>query len=135
MNEALEATSIETTAIESGGLDESESTGTVTTTPIPAPGSSVRVEINGMLVAVFNVEGRLYGLEAQCGHRKGPLDQGTISGTAVKCPWHGAQFELESGEVVGGNFFVRRATRPVRTFRVWSAQGLIAIAERAVAAK
>jgi nitrite reductase/ring-hydroxylating ferredoxin subunit len=135
MTEALEALSTEITAIENGRSDESESTGNVTTTPIPAPGSSVRVEVDGMLVAVFNVEGRLYGLEAQCGHRKGPLDQGTISGTAVKCPWHGAQFELESGEVVGGNFFVRRSTRPVRTFRVWSAQGRIAIAERAVAAR
>jgi nitrite reductase/ring-hydroxylating ferredoxin subunit len=135
MNEALEATSIETLAIDNGGIAEPESTGTVTSTPIPAPGSSVRLAVNGMLVAVFNVEGRLYGLEAQCGHRKGPLDQGTIRGTAVKCPWHGAQFELESGEVVGGNFFVRRATRPVRSFRVWSAHGLIAIAERAVAAK
>jgi nitrite reductase/ring-hydroxylating ferredoxin subunit len=134
MTEALEASSIEITATEKGRWDESECTETVTTTPIPAPGSSVRLTVNGMLVAVFNVEGRLYGLEAQCGHRQGPLDQGTISGTAVKCPWHGAQFELESGEVVGGNFFIRRATRPVRTFRVRSAQGLIAIAERAVAA-
>jgi nitrite reductase/ring-hydroxylating ferredoxin subunit len=135
MTEALEASSVEITSIENGGLAETESAGTVTSTPIPAPGSSVRVAVNGMLVAVFNVEGRLYGLEAQCGHRKGPLDQGTITGTAVKCPWHGAQFELESGEVVGGNFFVRRATRPVRAFRVWSACGLIAITERAVAAK
>jgi nitrite reductase/ring-hydroxylating ferredoxin subunit len=135
MTEALEASSIEIAAIENGRLAESESTATVTTTPIPAPGSSVRVAVNGTLVAVFNVEGRLYGLEAQCGHRQGPLDQGTINGTTVKCPWHGAQFELESGEVVGGNFFIRRATRPVRSFRVWSAHGLVAIAERAVAAK
>jgi nitrite reductase/ring-hydroxylating ferredoxin subunit len=129
---AMEASRSEPPANEDGRFGESASTETVTATPIPAPGASVRVAVNGSVVAVFNVEGRLYGLEAECGHRKGPLDQGTISGTAVKCPWHGAQFDLGSGEVVGGNFFVRRATRPVRSFGVRSVRGYVAIAERAV---
>jgi len=117
---------------ENGSFGESASTETVTTTPIPGPGGSVRVAVGGTIVAVFNVGGRLYGLAALCGHRKGPLDQGTISGTAVKCPWHGAQFDLDSGEVVGGNFFVRRATRPVRSFRIRSVGGYIAIEETAL---
>jgi nitrite reductase/ring-hydroxylating ferredoxin subunit len=119
---------------ENESFGESATTETVTTTPIPAPGASVRVAAGESVVAVFNVGGRLYGLEARCGHREGPLDEGTISGTAVKCPWHGAQFDLESGEVVGGNFFVRRATRPVRSFRIRSVGGYIAIGERAVVA-
>jgi nitrite reductase/ring-hydroxylating ferredoxin subunit len=128
----METSGSETPTSENGSFGESASTEAVTTTPIPAPGASVRVAINGSVVAVFNVEGRLFGLEAQCGHRNGPLDQGAISGTAIKCPWHGAQFDLESGAVVGGNFFVRRATHPVRSFRVRAAGGYIAIAERAV---
>ena len=133
MTETMEAARAETTTIDGERLDESKITETVTTTPIPAPGSSVRVAAQGTEVAVFNVEGRLYGLETRCSHREGPLDQGTISGATVKCPWHGAQFDLESGAVVGGNFFVRRATRPLRAFRVRSADGYVAIAERGVA--
>jgi 3-phenylpropionate/trans-cinnamate dioxygenase ferredoxin component len=133
MTETMEALRAETATIEGGRLDESETAETVTTTPIPAPGSSVRVAAKGTEVAVFNVEGRLYGLEARCSHREGPLDQGTISDAVVKCPWHGAQFDLESGAVVGGNFFVRRASRPLRAFRVRSAEGYVAIAERGVA--
>jgi len=133
MTETMEALGAETTAIEGGRLDEFPTSETVTTVPIPAPGSSVRVAANGTEVAVFNVGDRLYGLEARCSHREGPLDRGTISEGAVKCPWHGAQFDLESGAVVGGNFFVRRATRPLRAFRVRSAEGYVAIAERGVA--
>jgi nitrite reductase/ring-hydroxylating ferredoxin subunit len=132
VTEAIEASRSETPTNEDGGLDGSASAETVTTTRIPAPGTSVRVAVNGSVVAVFNARGRLYGLEAECGHRKGPLDQGTVSETAVKCPWHGVQFDLESGAVVGGNFFVRRATRPVRSFQVRSVQGYVAITERAV---
>jgi nitrite reductase/ring-hydroxylating ferredoxin subunit len=130
----MEATGSETRTIENESFGESAGTETVTTTLAPAPGASARVTVHGSVVAVFNVQGRLYGLEAECSHRRGPLDQGMVSGAAVRCPWHGAQFDLESGAVVGGNFFVRRATRPVRSFLVRSVRGYIAIAERAVVA-
>jgi nitrite reductase/ring-hydroxylating ferredoxin subunit len=132
MTAAMEASRSETSTSENGRFGDTASTETVTTTPIPASGASVRVTLNGSVVAVFNVAGRLYGLEALCGHRNGPLDQGTISGTAVVCPWHGARFYLESGAVVGGNFFIRRVTRPVRSFRVRSVRGCVAITERVV---
>ena len=103
---------------------------TVTEVPVPAPGGSVRVSFHGISVAVFNSGGKLYALEAECGHRKGPLDQGRVVGGAVVCPWHGARFNLESGEVDGGNFFVRRSSRPVRTFVVQAVEGRIALGER-----
>jgi nitrite reductase/ring-hydroxylating ferredoxin subunit len=96
----------------------------------PNPGQSVRVPFGDTFVAVFNSGGALYGVEASCGHRKGPLDQGTVVGAAVACPWHGAKFDLRTGEVVGGNFFIRRSTRPIRTFRVRVEAGQLALSER-----
>ncbi len=102
----------------------------VTEVPVPAPGGSVRVSFHGISVAVFNSGGKLYALEAECGHRKGPLDQGRVVGGAVVCPWHGVRFNLESGEVDGGNFFVRRSSRPVRAFVVQAIEGRIALRER-----
>lgn len=81
------------------------------------------------VVAVFNSAGRLFALEAECGHRKGPLDRGTVSDGAVACPWHGVRFDLESGEVIGGNFLVRRLTKSVRAFRVRAVDGRIALME------
>ena len=102
----------------------------VTEAPVPAPGGSVRVAFHGISVAVFNSGGKLYALDAECGHRKGPLDQGRVVGGAVVCPWHGVSFKLESGEVDGGNFFVRRSSRSVRTFVVQAVEGRIALGER-----
>jgi nitrite reductase/ring-hydroxylating ferredoxin subunit len=102
----------------------------ITQVPVPRPGGSARLPFRGTMVAVFNSEGRLYALEAECGHRKGPLEQGTILEGAVACPWHGARFDLDTGEVVGGNFFVRRSTRSIRTFQVRGIEGRIGLSER-----
>jgi nitrite reductase/ring-hydroxylating ferredoxin subunit len=79
----------------------------------PSPGESVRVDVKGVAVAVFNVEGALCAIEARCTHRGGPLEKGPVTGTVVTCPWHGSQFDLKSGEVVRGP-----ATVPERSFPV-----------------
>jgi nitrite reductase/ring-hydroxylating ferredoxin subunit len=100
----------------------------------PEPGHSVRVQFNDTSVAVFNSGGKLFALEAKCGHRDGPLDQGTVSDGAVRCPWHGAKFDLKTGEVVGGNFFIRRATKPVRSFQAREVGGLLVLSERQTSA-
>jgi nitrite reductase/ring-hydroxylating ferredoxin subunit len=85
--------------------------------PPPQPGTAVRVKVDGIDVAVFNVGGLLFGIEARCTHVGGPLDRGPVSGTDVTCPWHGSQFDLRTGAVVRGP-----ASRPVRAYRV-SADG------------
>jgi len=78
----------------------------------PAPGEAVRVDVKGVPVAVFNVGGELRAIEARCTHRGGPLERGPVSGRTVTCPWHGSQFDLDSGQVVRGP-----AVAPVKTFR------------------
>jgi nitrite reductase/ring-hydroxylating ferredoxin subunit len=90
----------------------------LTDTLVPPPGESTRVLVEGKAVAVFNVGGRLYGLASECGHRGAPLEQGSVKDGVVSCKKHGAQFRMDSGTVVGGNIFVRRSTRPVRTYTV-----------------
>jgi nitrite reductase/ring-hydroxylating ferredoxin subunit len=90
----------------------------LTDTLVPPPGESTRVVVEGKAVAVFNVGGRLYGLASECGHRGAPLEQGSVKDGVVSCKKHGAQFRMDSGTVVGGNIFVRRSTRPVRTYTV-----------------
>jgi nitrite reductase/ring-hydroxylating ferredoxin subunit len=79
----------------------------------PPPGKAVRVTVENIAVAVFNVGGVLYGVDAKCTHVGGPLDQGPVSETTVTCPWHGSQFDLKTGVVVRGP-----AGRPVKSYRV-----------------
>ncbi|MFZ0890949.1 MAG: Rieske 2Fe-2S domain-containing protein [Thermoplasmata archaeon] len=87
----------------------------------PEAGKAIRVHVDGVDVAVFNVGGMLCGVDAKCTHVGGPLDKGPVAGTIVTCPWHGSEFDLTSGAVVRGP-----AARPVKTHRVQvEADGLV----------
>lgn len=77
----------------------------------PPPGEPIRVDVDGISVAVYNHDGHLYALESRCTHQGGPLDEGEVSGASVTCPWHGSVFALATGQVEQGP-----ATRPVRAF-------------------
>lgn len=41
-------------------------------------------------------------LEARCSHRGGPLDEGSVADGCIECPWHGARFDLATGQVRRG---------------------------------
>jgi nitrite reductase/ring-hydroxylating ferredoxin subunit len=79
----------------------------------PESGNAVRVMADGTAVAVFNVGGVLFGVDAKCTHVGGPIDQGPVSGTVVTCPLHGSQFDLRTGALVRGP-----ATRPLKAYRI-----------------
>lgn len=79
----------------------------------PEPGKAIRVTVDGAPVAVFNVGGVLFGVDARCTHVGGPMDRGSVSGTTVTCPLHGSEFNLSTGAVVRGP-----ATRPLKSYRV-----------------
>ena len=75
---------------------------TVATTTELKPGQGKKVEINGQAIALFNVNGTYYAIEDACSHVGGPLSEGSLSGTTVMCPWHGAEFDVTCGKVLGG---------------------------------
>jgi nitrite reductase/ring-hydroxylating ferredoxin subunit len=56
-------------------------------------------EVNGQPIAVFHVEGAYYATDDLCPHRGGSLSQGMLTGYEVSCPWHGARFDIRTGEV------------------------------------
>lgn len=66
-----------------------------------APGQGKMVEVGGKKVALFNVEGSFYAIDDTCTHRGGPLSEGSLDGKEVTCPWHGAKFDVTTGEVSG----------------------------------
>ncbi len=66
-----------------------------------APGQARRAEVRGKRIALFNVDGNFYALDDTCPHKGGPLSEGVIAGEEVTCPWHGAKFNIRTGNVVG----------------------------------
>ena len=65
------------------------------------PGQSAAFTVEGQRIALFNVEGTYYAIGDSCTHRGGPLSEGEVQGTKVTCPWHGADFDLKTGAVLG----------------------------------
>ena len=65
------------------------------------PGQARLVDVQGKRIALFNVDGTFFALDNTYTHRGGPLAEGEISGHEVTCPWHGARFDVRTGEVVG----------------------------------
>jgi nitrite reductase/ring-hydroxylating ferredoxin subunit len=80
------------------------------------PGERKITELNGVSVGVFNVDGDYYALKNDCPHQRAPLCMGKITGTTttdgsgtvdwkdeghiLRCPWHGWEFDIETGQSV-----------------------------------
>ena len=64
------------------------------------PGTGRLVEVGGKRIAVFNVDGNFHAMDETCTHRGGPLSEGMLIGKEVTCPWHGAVFDVTTGEVL-----------------------------------
>ena len=60
-------------------------------------GTGKSIEVNGRLVALFNVAGAIHANEERCPHQGGPLGEGYLKGAVVTCPWHFWQFDVVRG--------------------------------------
>jgi nitrite reductase (NADH) small subunit len=52
----------------------------------------------GKGICVANVNGAISALDNVCLHEGGPLGQGVIDGNKVVCPWHGWEYDAQTGE-------------------------------------
>lgn len=73
---------------------------TVAKTADLGPGQMVLVEIDDEEIVVANANGEYYAFSAECPHAGGPLDEGEMEGKVVVCPWHGAEFDITTGEAL-----------------------------------
>jgi NAD(P)H-dependent nitrite reductase small subunit len=61
------------------------------------PGRGKVFDLGGTPVAVFHTDGGYYAIHNTCPHAQGPLAEGVVDGTIVKCPWHGWRFDMTTG--------------------------------------
>jgi len=76
-------------------------------------GKPKRVEADGTPVLLLREGDRIRAIGATCPHLGGPLDEGSIEGDTVTCPWHGSVFCLDNGALVHGP-----ALTPVAAYEV-----------------
>lgn len=61
------------------------------------PGQAIEIIVGGSAICVANVDGVHYALANACPHQGGPLGEGEVEGHAVRCPYHGWQFDVRDG--------------------------------------
>ncbi len=78
------------------------------------PGGCKRVAVAGRDIALFNTGGEVFALADRCPHQGGRLSEGKLVGLVeaaepgryaysrpgeiVRCPWHGWEFDLRTGQ-------------------------------------
>ena len=62
------------------------------------PSTMKVVDVAGEKVCIINIEGNYYAIGNVCTHMGGPLNEGTLEGFEVQCPWHGSKFDVRTGE-------------------------------------
>lgn len=62
-------------------------------------GSVLGVEVNGLRVALYRIEGLIYATSNVCTHEFALLSDGYLEGECIECPLHQAQFHIPTGEV------------------------------------
>src|SRR5213083_3315284 len=78
------------------------------------PGTRKFLEIDGRPIAVFNIKGEYFGLLNRCPHQGAALCEGPLIGLAeadlpgdirytrqgeiLRCPWHGWEFDIRTGQ-------------------------------------
>jgi nitrite reductase/ring-hydroxylating ferredoxin subunit/uncharacterized membrane protein len=87
-----------------------------------AEGEPKKVMAGPVAVLLVRRNGTIRALTNTCTHAGGPLDEGTLEGDTIRCPWHGSRFCLDDGRVEEAP-----ATFPARTFEVRVRDGRIEV--------
>jgi 3-phenylpropionate/trans-cinnamate dioxygenase ferredoxin component len=71
------------------------------------------IDLETEYVLVLRTESGFWAIEDRCSHDDNELFGGEVVGKEIKCPRHGARFDLESGQAL-----CLPAVRAVRTYNV-----------------
>jgi 3-phenylpropionate/trans-cinnamate dioxygenase ferredoxin subunit len=68
------------------------------------PGTSLQVSIEGQAIILYNVEGKIYACYFLCPHSNliiyGAQPEVVDDNLVLTCPWHGSQYNLNTGDVL-----------------------------------
>jgi nitrite reductase/ring-hydroxylating ferredoxin subunit len=87
-----------------------------------SPGTALKVETEGLTLAVFNVSGEFFVTDDLCTHGPGSLSEGYLEDDVIECNFHNGQFNIRTGEVVSPPCMV-----PIKTYPAMVVDGKVTI--------
>ena len=82
----------------------------------------LHVELNGKEILLCRDGDDYYAVSYYCSHAEFPLEGGDIHHGCITCPYHGAEFDLNTGEALAAPAF-----EPIETYLLRIEDGLIAL--------
>lgn len=80
-----------------------------------AEGEHLVIDVDGVDVAVFMIDGHYYAIEDACTHDGAEIASGRlVEGCEIICPRHGARFCLKTGKVLSPPAYEDLSTFPIR---------------------
>ena len=73
-------------------------------------GGMLGVELEGNNIVLAMVNGQVFAINAVCSHQDGPLEEGTLKGFNLTCPWHYAVFDVRNGKVSDRTVWAKNQT-------------------------
>lgn len=64
-------------------------------------GEVVPIEVMGLNLALYNVDGDYFCTDNVCSHAYALLSEGWLDGYLIECPLHNGQFDVRTGEGQG----------------------------------
>lgn len=65
-------------------------------------GGALGVEVNGVDVALYRIDGAFYATGNICTHQHAFMSDGYVDDGCIECPLHQALFDIRTGAVVDG---------------------------------
>lgn len=65
-----------------------------------APGSKKKIDLDGKVILLVNLDGLYYAIDNKCPHMGGSLYDGILESDVIVCPRHGAAFHVKTGKNV-----------------------------------
>jgi nitrite reductase/ring-hydroxylating ferredoxin subunit len=73
-------------------------------------GGLLGVELEGNKIALAMINGQIFAIDAVCSHKGAPLEEGTLEGFNLTCPWHYAVFDVRNGKVSDRTVWAKNQT-------------------------
>jgi nitrite reductase/ring-hydroxylating ferredoxin subunit len=91
------------------------------------PGAKRNISLLGHTILIVNVDGHFYAVDGICPDAGGNLADGTLRNFVIRCPLHGSEYDVRTGQLLKGPWTGSKAAFDLRSYPVLVEEGCVNI--------